>query len=109
MRAGDGSPRALLVPSHDGKGTNALLMSPPGALQPSFGPGSFLRHLGQAVARKVDVEVLQPAGLAHDIDEPRDLVYLMARRRGVGSYAFLEAQLGMPDSEPRPTPRRTEP
>jgi 2-phospho-L-lactate guanylyltransferase len=109
MRAGDGSRRALLVPSHDGEGTNALLMSPPGVLQPSFGPGSFLRHLGQAVARKLDVQVLQTPGLAHDIDEPRDLDYLMAHRRGLGSYAFLEAHLGTSEVRLHQPTRRTEP
>jgi 2-phospho-L-lactate guanylyltransferase len=111
MSNGDGErPRAVLVPSHDGEGTNALLMSPPGVLQPSFGPGSFLRHLGQAVACKVDVQVLQPPGLARDIDAPRDLDRLVAAKRGNAGYAFLEAHLGKPEHCPPPLPMRgTEP
>jgi len=108
-RSTDAGSRALLVPSHDGEGTNALLMSPPGVLQPSFGPGSFPRHLGQAVARKLDVQILQPPGLARDIDEPADLDYLMARRQGSGPYAFLGAYLGGSRRRPSDPTRRTEP
>jgi 2-phospho-L-lactate guanylyltransferase len=107
--AGSGPPRALLVPSHDGEGTNALLLSPPGALQPSFGPGSFVRHLAQAVARKLDVQVVQPTGLANDIDEPRDLDRLMAHKLGANCYAFLEAHLGKAKGRPQNLPRGTEP
>jgi 2-phospho-L-lactate guanylyltransferase len=92
-------PRAALVPSHDGEGTNALFMSPPGILQPSFGPGSFLRHLAQAVARKVDVQVLQPPGLAQDVDAPADLDRLWAGKRGAADYAFLEAHLAEPEHQ----------
>jgi 2-phospho-L-lactate/phosphoenolpyruvate guanylyltransferase len=106
-------PRAVLVPSHDGEGTNALLMSPPGILQASFGAGSFLRHLGQAVARKVDVQVLQPSGLARDIDLPHDLAGLMAEKRGAADYAFVGAFLGACPGEPERRPhlpmQRTEP
>lgn len=108
--SGDAAPpRAVLVPSHDGEGTNALLMSPPGILQPSFGPGSFLRHLGQAVARKVDVQVLQPSGLARDIDAPHDLDRLMTQKRGAADYAFLEAHLGKLERRPQFPKRGIEP
>jgi 2-phospho-L-lactate guanylyltransferase len=101
--------RAVLVPSHDGEGTNALVLSPPGALEPSYGPGSFLRHLAQAVARKLDVQVLQAPGLAVDIDEPRDLARLIADKRGAGSYAFLQAHPTKPEDRPPPAAGGTEP
>jgi 2-phospho-L-lactate/phosphoenolpyruvate guanylyltransferase len=70
--------RATLVPSADGEGTNALLLAPPGALEPCFGEGSFLTHLSQAVARRLDTQVLQLVGLAADIDQPRHLAQLLA-------------------------------
>jgi len=79
--------RVTLVPSGDGEGTNALLLEPPDALDPSFGPGSFVRHLARAVARRLDTQVLQLPGLGADIDEPRDLARLAGRER----YAFLRA------------------
>jgi 2-phospho-L-lactate guanylyltransferase len=105
---GGGPPRALLVPSHDGEGTNALLLSPPGALQPAFGPGSFVRHLAQAVARKLDVQVLQTSGLAHDIDEPIDLDRLIAHKPGAEDYAFLGAYNRKTGSRPPLPMRETE-
>ena len=36
--------RSLIVPDRHGTGTNALLLTPPGAFAPSFGPGSRARH-----------------------------------------------------------------
>lgn len=77
--------RITLVPSADGEGTNALLLAPPDALEPAFGPGSFVRHLARAVARKLDTQVLQLPGIGADIDEPRDLLRLAGNER----YAFL--------------------
>ena len=44
--AGDRS--ALIVPDRHGTGTNALLLSPPDVLAPSFGPDSCQRHLSDA-------------------------------------------------------------
>jgi 2-phospho-L-lactate/phosphoenolpyruvate guanylyltransferase len=106
---GGTQPRALLAPSHDGEGTNALLLSPPGILQPSFGPGSFLRHLAQAVARKIELQIVQPSGLSHDIDEPRDLDRLMAYKRVSAGYAFLEAHLHKAEGRLQRPAREIEP
>jgi 2-phospho-L-lactate guanylyltransferase len=108
-READGArARVVLVPSHDGEGTNALLVSPPGLLRPSFGAGSFLKHLGQAVARKADVEILQPPGLAADVDTPRDLDRLMAAKGSAAAYAFLGSYLHEPESLLQHHTRRTE-
>ncbi len=82
-------PRVVLVPAHDGDGTNALLAAPPDALPPSFGPGSFARHLAQAEARGLAWRVVELAGLGLDIDEPRDLAALIAAKQGNPAYAFL--------------------
>lgn len=78
-------PGLTMVPAADGDGTNALLIAPPTAITPSFGPGSFLAHLAQALARRIDVRVLHLAGLALDIDRPQDL----ARLAGLSRYDFL--------------------
>src|SRR5215208_4212244 len=40
-----GTPEVLIVPDRHGTGTNALVLSPPDAIEPSFGPGSFARHM----------------------------------------------------------------
>jgi 2-phospho-L-lactate guanylyltransferase len=87
--AGGGSPRATLVPAADGEGTNAMLLVPPTAIKPSFGPGSYMRHLAQALARRLDVEVLHLPGLAKDIDCPHDLEQLIDPARQLPHFQFL--------------------
>jgi 2-phospho-L-lactate/phosphoenolpyruvate guanylyltransferase len=84
-----GAPLVTLVPSRDGDGTNGLLVAPPDAFTPAFGPGSFARHLAQAAERGIACRRLNLPGLALDIDEPRDLRELMHRTRDKPHYAFL--------------------
>jgi 2-phospho-L-lactate/phosphoenolpyruvate guanylyltransferase len=72
-------PSAVLVPSHDGTGTNAMLLRPPRAIAPRLGPRSLGRHLAQAARRGVAVERLERPRVALDIDTPRDLAALIAR------------------------------
>jgi 2-phospho-L-lactate guanylyltransferase len=68
---------ALIVPDRHGTGTNALLLTPPQSLVPSFGPGSCQRHHDSA-ADGTDAEVVRVASLALDIDTPEDLDELRA-------------------------------
>lgn len=63
----------LIVPDRHGTGTNALLLTPPDALAPSFGPGSCERHARQAQAAGVSAEVVVVPSLATDVDTPEDL------------------------------------
>jgi 2-phospho-L-lactate/phosphoenolpyruvate guanylyltransferase len=72
-RAASAGPEALVVPDRHGTGTNALLLTPPDALEPAFGPGSCLRHQRNARARGVSAEVIEVPSLALDIDTPEDL------------------------------------
>ena len=81
--------RVVLAPAHDRDGTNAILAAPPDAFPASFGPGSFARHLAAAATLGVDCRVVELAGLARDIDDPRDLEVLLAARRNDPGYAFL--------------------
>jgi 2-phospho-L-lactate guanylyltransferase len=81
------------VPSHDGQGTNAILVSPPDAFAPSFGPGSFARHKAQAEAAGIASLELTLPGLALDIDEPPDLKRLMEAKRSDPRYRFLRAHV----------------
>ena len=66
-------PYALLVPSHDRKGTNALLLAPPDVIPLRFGYDSFTYHLSQVSARVLPIRFLENDGIALDIDEPKDL------------------------------------
>lgn len=69
MRAG----RVAVVPDRHGTGTNALLMSPPDAIGPAFGPGSRERHTSRAERAGFEVAVEGLASLALDVDTPDDL------------------------------------
>jgi 2-phospho-L-lactate/phosphoenolpyruvate guanylyltransferase len=84
-------PALTMVPSRDGDGTNALLVTPPHAFTPSFGPGSFRRHLAQAQARGLACRVLRLTGLGMDTDEPADLARLIEAKASDARYAFLGA------------------
>ena len=67
---------AVIVPDRAGTGTNALLLRPPDALEPSFGPGSLERHVEAARAAGVSFRVEAVASLMHDVDTPDDLADL---------------------------------
>ena len=73
-------PSVLIVPDRHGTGTNALLLTPPDALAPSFGPGSCRRHVELARARRrPPPRSSRCPSLALDVDTPEDLS--RARRR----------------------------
>jgi len=82
MVAGDG---VTIVPDRHGTGTNALVLAPPDAIEPSFGLDSFARHVAAADAAGVPHRVEKVAALALDVDTPADLAELVAElehRRG---------------------------
>ena len=71
-----------IVPDRHGTGTNALVLAPPDAIEPSFGPGSFERHR-RAAGEKARVE--RPPTLTLDVDTGDDLgelVEALAARPG---------------------------
>ncbi|MGA9859778.1 MAG: 2-phospho-L-lactate guanylyltransferase [Solirubrobacteraceae bacterium] len=67
------APSLLIVPDRHGTGTNALLITPPAAMDPSFGPGSHERHTLNAAAAQIHAETVEVPSLALDIDTPEDL------------------------------------
>jgi len=84
-RALDNGVAAVIVPDRHGEGTNALLLTPPDAIEPSFGPGSCARHVAAARAAGASCAVETVASLALDIDTGQDLELLWATldsRRG---------------------------
>lgn len=70
------SPGVTIVPDRHGSGTNALVLDPPGVMDPSFGPGSFARHAALARAAGAPVSVRHVPTLAFDVDTPADLAAL---------------------------------
>jgi 2-phospho-L-lactate/phosphoenolpyruvate guanylyltransferase len=69
----------IVVPSADGTGTNALVLTPPNAIKACFGPNSFLAHCGQAESLGIPLKVLRPPGILFDIDTPEDVAELISR------------------------------
>jgi 2-phospho-L-lactate/phosphoenolpyruvate guanylyltransferase len=80
----------VIVPDRHGAGTNALLLTPPDVLAPSFGDGSFARHASLA---RAPVKVAQVPSLGLDVDTPNDLAALLARSGGAPRTRALLAQL----------------
>jgi len=80
---------AVIVPDRHGTGTNGLLLAPPDALEPRYGPDSFARHLELAQAGGVPTEVAEIASIGLDVDTPDDLAALqerLAARRGGAAH-----------------------
>jgi 2-phospho-L-lactate/phosphoenolpyruvate guanylyltransferase len=69
-------PSVVIVPDRHGSGTNALLLTPPTAVEPSFGAGSFARHAALAHAAGATVKVCDLPSLGLDVDTPDDLAAL---------------------------------
>ena len=67
------APSILIVPDRHDTGTNALLITPPGAMDPAFGPGSHERHTLNAQDAGVSAQTVRVPSLGLDIDTPEDL------------------------------------
>ncbi len=85
------APGLTLVPDRHGVGTNALACAPPDAIAPSFGAGSFPRHLEAARNAGIPATVLRLPGLGLDIDTPEDLRALMETPGATWTHAALRA------------------
>jgi 2-phospho-L-lactate/phosphoenolpyruvate guanylyltransferase len=71
-----------IVPDRHGSGTNGLLLAPPEAISPSFGPDSRERHEQLAREAGVTCNLARPASLLLDIDTGEDLAALRERLVG---------------------------
>lgn len=69
-------PGVTVVPDRHGTGTNALVLDPPTAMAPSFGPGSCARHAALARAAGAPVAIRHVPSLAFDVDTPDDVAAL---------------------------------
>lgn len=71
-------PVVVIAPDRHGKGTNALLMVPPGQIEYDFGEGSFQRHCERAKASGARLEIVELHSLGLDLDLPEDLEMIKA-------------------------------
>jgi 2-phospho-L-lactate/phosphoenolpyruvate guanylyltransferase len=77
----------VIVPDRHGSGTNGLLLSPPRAIAPSFGPRSCERHRELAVQAGVPCRLARPSSLLLDVDTGADLTALSQQLSGFGDRA----------------------
>jgi 2-phospho-L-lactate guanylyltransferase len=89
--ASSARPGLVVVPSSDGTGTNALVRTPPNCIQSRFGPGSFRKHLDQALSKGLPADVLRLPGLMFDIDTPEDVAEFLAGPHESQVSSFLRA------------------
>jgi len=73
VAAGSESPIVVIAPADARRGTNALLLSPPYVIEPSFGVLSLEAHVRAAAAADASVQIVVDARLGFDLDTPDDL------------------------------------
>ncbi|HUA73388.1 MAG TPA: 2-phospho-L-lactate guanylyltransferase [Solirubrobacteraceae bacterium] len=80
LRTADAS--VVIVSDRHGTGTNGLLLAPPDAIEPSFGPDSCERHRALASQAGASCRVEPVASLLLDVDTGADLAALRERLAG---------------------------
>lgn len=88
------SPGAVLAPSREGTGTNAIIRTPPSLFPSRFGPNSLALHRQEAARVGVECMVVENGRMALDIDEPGDVELLLETGRGTGTFDAL-VEMGM--------------
>ncbi len=66
-------PVVVITPDRHRRGTNAMLVCPPGLIRYEYGPDSFAKHCQQARRAGARLEVRERGSVALDIDFPEDL------------------------------------
>lgn len=94
LHAGTIPPAALLVPSRDRTGTNALLRRPPDIFPSRFGKNSFLLHHQEAERAGASLTVIENTRVSLDLDEAADLFEFLERGHGTLTLQVLE-QIGI--------------
>jgi len=87
----------VISPSRIGKGTNALLLTPPDACPTFYGPCSFQRHLEEASRRRISFRRFRSQRIALDIDTVEDLTdFILTNGKETSAYKLLD-EIGIPN------------
>lgn len=84
------SPAALIVPSREGTGTNAIIRTPPDLFPSRFGPNSFTLHREEAACIGVECLIVENDRIAFDVDDPADIAFLIEHGRGTEAFRVLD-------------------
>ncbi len=85
-----------IVPDRHGTGTNGLLLTPPDAIAPSFGPAAVSATASSREAAGARCRIERPASLLLDIDTGEDLAALRERLAGERAHAPAHARRARP-------------
>ncbi len=85
---------AILVPSCDRMGTNAILRNPPDLFPSRFGRNSLVLHTQEALRVRASLEVVEVPRLALDIDDPEDVLRFLEQESD-GAARRLLAELNI--------------
>jgi 2-phospho-L-lactate guanylyltransferase len=85
------APAAVLVPSREGTGTNAIIRIPPDLFPSRFGPNSLRLHEQEAARVGVVCLIVNNERIALDIDEPSDLKLLLQFGESTKTYSIVES------------------
>jgi 2-phospho-L-lactate/phosphoenolpyruvate guanylyltransferase len=91
----DRTPDFVIVPAHDGRGSNAILCAPPDGVPLKFGNDSFLPHLEAARRAGLEPKILQLPRVGLDIDNPADLAAFMKIPSNTRARALLQEAEGV--------------
>lgn len=84
------APAALIVPSREGTGTNAIIRTPPDLFPSRFGPNSFSLHREEAAHVGVECVIIENERIAFDVDDPSDIAFLLEHGRGTQAFRLLD-------------------
>jgi 2-phospho-L-lactate/phosphoenolpyruvate guanylyltransferase len=74
-------PLVVIAPDKKRQGTNAMLVSPTGAIPFRYGPDSFRKHQESTRMAHIPTHIVELASLAIDIDLPEDLLSIQQWHR----------------------------
>jgi 2-phospho-L-lactate guanylyltransferase len=87
------APAFSIVPAHDGRGSNAIVMTPMNAVPLAFGDDSFGPHVAAARSMAIEPRIVDAKGIGLDIDHPDDLARFMNAPSQTRTWEFLAEQM----------------
>jgi 2-phospho-L-lactate/phosphoenolpyruvate guanylyltransferase len=102
LEAGKKPPVVVLVPDRHRRGTNAMLVSPPGLFKYRYGKNSFQNHTSLALEKGAHLEICDRPSLALDLDLPEDLDLVQKQMAVFSNYELEQITMPIPRIEVKP-------
>ena len=85
------SAKAVVIAPSEERGTNALFLRPPNAMDLKFGGESFPLHVAESLRVGIEPHVYRSRTIARDIDTPVDLLSVETLGIGTRTHDFLRS------------------